>query len=184
MRGYLLDPKRARYLPAKEILAKFPLSAGTAAVEIGCGPGYWTIPIAEIVGPGGRVYAVDIEEEMLADLRDRLKSRRDLTVQVLLSNENRIPLPADSVDFAFLACVLHELDGPGTLREAGRILRPGGVLGVVEWKKIHQQEGPPYRHRLSPRQATEALDAGGFRAGETFEAGKYHYGTSAVAKPR
>jgi len=130
------------------------------------------------------VYAVDIEEEMLADLRDRLKSRRDLTVQVLLSNENRIPLPADSVDFAFLACVLHELDGPGTLREAGRILRPGGVLGVVEWKKIHQREGPPYRHRLSPRQATEALDAGGFRAGEAFEAGKYHYGTSAVAKPR
>ena len=181
-RAHLLDPERARYLPAKEILSKFPLKTGTAAVDIGCGPGYWTIPMAEIVGPSGRVYAVDLEGEMLADLRTRLEARPELPVQVMRSSEDRIPLPARSVDFAFLACVLHELDGPGTLREAARVLRPGGVLGIVEWKKIRQDIGPPYRHRLSPAQAATALLKGGFVAGETFDAPPYHYGI--VARPK
>src|SRR5688572_17200303 len=91
MRGHLLDPKRARHLPAKKILSKFPLTAGTAAVDIGCGPGYWTIPMAEIVGPTGIVYAVDLEEAMLGDLRARLSSRPELRVQVLRSTEDKLP---------------------------------------------------------------------------------------------
>ncbi len=119
---------------------------------------------------------------MLADLRARLADRPGLNVKVLRSSEDRIPLPARSADFAFLACVLHELDGPGTLREAARVLRPGGALGVVDWKKIHQLEGPPYRHRLSTRRAAEVLGDGGFTAAAPFEAGPYHFGIVAVAK--
>jgi len=182
MRDHLLEPKRARYLPAKEILTKFPLKAGGAAVDIGSGPGYWTIPMAELLGPLGRVYAVDLSEEMLEALRTRLEKYPKLDVQVLRSSEDRLPLPARSVDFAFLACVLHELDGPGTLREAARVLRPGGALGVVEWKKIHQLEGPPYRHRLSPAKAVAFLKQGGFEAREPFEAGPYHYGVTATPR--
>jgi ubiquinone/menaquinone biosynthesis C-methylase UbiE len=156
-RDHLLEPERARYLPAKAILSKFPMKVGGAAVDIGCGPGYWTIPMAKLIGPSGRVYAVDLEETMLATLRTRVERYRDLNIQVLRSTEDRLPLPARSVDFAFLACVLHELEGPGTLREAARVLRPGGILGIVEWKKIRQLEGPPYRHRLSPAQAAKVL---------------------------
>ena len=182
MRDHLLEPERARYLPAKKILSKFPMKIGGAAVDIGCGPGFWTIPMARLMGPTGQVYAVDLEEPMLADLRTRLEGFKDLNVKVLRSTEDRLPLPARSVDFAFLACVLHELDGPGTLREAGRVLRPGGVLGVVEWKKIRQGEGPPYRHRLSPKQAAKALAEGGFESEPPFEAGRYHYGITARPK--
>ncbi len=181
-RAHLLDPERARYLPAKKILSKFPLKAGSAAVDVGCGPGYWTIPMAEIVGPTGRVYAVDLSEAMLVDLRTRLDKRPELPVQVMRSSEDRVPLPARSVDFAFLACVLHELDGPGTLREAARVLRPGGVLGIVDWKKIRQDVGPPYRHRLSTAQAAARLLGGGFVADEPFEAGPHHYGIAARPK--
>jgi ubiquinone/menaquinone biosynthesis C-methylase UbiE len=105
-----------------------------------------------------------------------------LDVKVMRSTEDRLPLPARSVDFAFLACVLHELDGPGTLREAGRVLRPGGILGIVEWKKRRQLEGPPYRIRLSPKKAAEVLEEGGFDSEEAFEAGPYHYGITARPK--
>jgi ubiquinone/menaquinone biosynthesis C-methylase UbiE len=182
MRDHLLARKRARSLPAKEILSKFPIKVGGAAVDIGCGPGYWTIPMAKLIGPSGRVYAVDLEGAMLATLRTRLEMVRDLDIQVLRSTEDRLPLPARSVDFAFLACVLHELEGPGTLREAARVLRPGGILGIVEWKKIRQLEGPPYRHRLSPAQAAKVLGEGGFDADARFEAGPYHYGI--IATPR
>ena len=184
MKDHLLGPKRARYLPAKEILSKFPMKIGGAAVDIGCGPGYWTIPMARLMGPTGRVYAVDLEESMLAALRTRLAAVPKLDVKVMRSTEDRLPLPARSVDFAFLACVLHELDGPGTLREAARVLRPGGILGIVEWKKIRQGEGPPYRHRLSPAKAVAFLKQGGFEAREPFEAGPYHYGITATPRIR
>jgi ubiquinone/menaquinone biosynthesis C-methylase UbiE len=125
---------------------------------------------------------VDLEESMLAALRTRLEMYPKLDVKVLRSTEDRLPLPARSVDFAFLACVLHELDGPGTLREAGRVLRPGGILGIVEWKKRRQLEGPPYRIRLSPKKAAEVLEEGGFDSEEAFEAGPYHYGITARPK--
>jgi ubiquinone/menaquinone biosynthesis C-methylase UbiE len=138
--------------------------------------------MAKLMGATGRVYAVDLEEPMLAALRARLEKYPKLDVHVMRSTEDRIPLPARSVDFAFLACVLHELDGPGTLREAGRVLRPGGILGIVEWKKIRQLEGPPYRLRLSPAQAAKVLGKVGFETEAPFEAGPYHYGIS--AKPR
>ncbi len=182
MKDHLLGRKRARYLPAKAILSKFPMKVGGAAVDIGCGPGYWTIPMAELMGANGRVYAVDLEEAMLAALRTRLEAHPKLDVKVMRSTEDRLPLPARSVDFAFLACVLHELDGPGTLREAGRVLRPGGILGIVEWKKRRQLEGPPFRIRLSPTQAAKVLVEGGFDSEEAFEAGPYHYGIT--ARPR
>ena len=162
-RACLLDPERARYLPAREILAKFPLKGRMAAADIGCGPGYWTIPMAEITGRSGRVFAVDLEEAMLADLRARIAPRTDITIEVARSTEDHIPLPDGSVDFAFLACVLHELAGPGTLHEAARILRRGGALGVVDWKKKRQLMGPPYGHRLSPARAEEVSPRVRFR---------------------
>ena len=88
MRDRLLEPKRARYLPAKEILSKFPLKAGGAAVDIGSGPGYWTIPMAELLGPLGRVYAVDLAEEMLEALRTRLEKYPKLDIQVYSGRQN------------------------------------------------------------------------------------------------
>ncbi len=179
-RRMLLDPERARYLPAREVLGRFPVREGIAAADLGCGPGYFTLPLAELVGPRGRVFAVDTEPAMLDDLRERLKARPELPVEVLRSSEDKVPLPARSVDFAFLACVLHELEGPGTLQEVARILRPGGALGVVDWRKIRQDVGPPYAHRLSPRQVDAALRRGGFAPGEPFEAGPYHYGLIAT----
>ncbi len=180
-RARLLDPERTRLLPARDILARFPLEEGCTAADIGCGTGHFTLVMAAIVGPRGLVYAVDTEPAMLEDLRARLVQRPDLRVETLRSSEERIPLPDRSVDFAFMACVLHELDGPGTLRETARILRPGGRLGVVDWKKLREGVGPPYTHRLSPRQVDTAIRAGGLEPGETFEVTPHHYGL--VARP-
>ena len=181
-RHLLLDPSRVAYLPAKTVLRRFPVRRGFTVVDVGCGPGYFTIPLAEIVGDSGRVYAVDVEDVMLGDLRNRAAERPGLRVDTLRSIEDEIPLPDQSVDLAFMACVLHELDGLGTLREASRVLRPSGVLGIVEWKKIKQDIGPPREHRLSPTAAGAMLRRGGFVPGRAFEVGPYHYGI--VAHPQ
>jgi len=93
----------------------------------------------------------------------------------LPSTEDHIDLPDGIADFVLLACVLHELDGLGTLHEARRILRPNGVMGVVDWRRIEMSMGPPIEHRLSEEEAVSLVQKAGFRSSETRLAGPYHY---------
>lgn len=175
-RNVLVAPERAEYLPPKQILDAFGVKEGWHVADVGCGPGYFTLPMARRVGSSGRVYAVDMEPAMLEDLRRRVARAGLENVVPVPSQEDRIPVPDATVDFAFLACVLHELAGVGTLREIRRMLKPDGVLGVVDWRKIEQDMGPPVHHRLTPEEAAKVLREGGFEPGRPFEVAPYHYG--------
>lgn len=152
--------------------------------DVGAGVGFFTLPAARRVGPEGRVYAIDLSPEMLNDLRAKLEDETLANVEAYLSTEDRVPLADASVDLAFLACVFHELAGAGTLMECRRILRPKGRLGVVDWKKIDQEEGPPKEHRLDEAEVAAFLTEAGFAPTRTFEAGPYHYGIEARLAPR
>lgn len=125
------------------------------------------------------MYAIDLSPEMLEDLRAKLEAEALGNLETHLSTEDRIPLDDASVDFAFLACVLHELAGAGTLLECRRILTPSGRLGIVDWKKIDQEEGPPKEHRLDEAEVSAFLREAGFVPTRTFDAGPYHYGIEA-----
>ncbi len=181
-RAYLDSEERKSYLDPGRILEAFGLAKGMRVVDVGAGTGFFAIPAARIVGPAGRVYAVDLVPEMLADLRAKLARDPVRNLETLRSTEDRIPLPDASVDFAFLACVLHELEGPGTLRECRRVLGRDGRLAVVDWKKEDMEFGPPTEHRLDEVAARSVLRDAGFRAERTFEAGRYHYGIEARAR--
>ncbi len=178
-RAYLDSDERRSYLDAAAILKAFGVRAGMRMADVGSGTGFFAIPAAALVGPKGRVYAVDLSAEMLEDLQGKLRKAPVANLEALRSTEARIPLPDASVDLAFMACVLHELDGPGTLLEARRILRPRGQLAVVDWKKEDMEFGPPKAHRLDEREAAAVLAAAGFDVTRTFEAGAYHYGIEA-----
>jgi len=171
-------------LDPEAILRAFHVKPGWRIADIGAGIGYFTLPAARLVGPRGRVYAVDLSAEMLEDLQAKLAANHVTNVETLLSTEDRVPLADRSVDFAFLACVLHELSGPGTLLECRRILRPSGRLGVVDWKKIDQEEGPPREHRLDEAEAAAVLRDAGLEPLRTFDAGPYHYGIEARTAAR
>lgn len=175
-RAHLDSDERRAYLDPDAILGAFGVGPGMIVADIGAGTGFFAIPAAKRVGAAGRVYALDLEPQMLEDLRARAGDTGVANIGVLRSEEERIPLPDASVDIAFLACVLHELDGPGTLRECARILKPAGYLAVVDWKKIDQDIGPPMNHRLDEREARAFLQRSGFTPARTFEAGRYHYG--------
>lgn len=171
--------ERRSYLDAPAILRSLGVRDGMHLADVGAGTGFFAIPAAEIVGPGGRVYAVDMSVEMLDDLRSKLRKKPLKNLDALRSTEDRIPLPDACVDLVFLACVLHELDGPGTLLEARRILRPDGRIGIVDWKKEEMEFGPPRAHRLDEVEARAVLRDAGFHPTRTFEAGAYHYGIEA-----
>ena len=179
-RAHLDSEERRSYLDARAILASFQLRPGLRLADVGSGTGFFAIPAAELVGPKGRVWAVDLSPEMLEDLRGKLQAARaPRHLEPVRSTEDRIPLPDASVDFVFMACVLHELDGPGTLLEAHRILDPAGRLGVVDWKKEDSEAGPPKAHRLDVGEAEAILVGAGFDVVRTFEAGAHHYAIEA-----
>lgn len=178
-RAHLDSAERRSYLDAPRILRSFRVRRGLRVADIGAGTGFFAIPAAALVGPQGHVDAVDLAPEMLEDLRSKLDRDRIGNVTASRSTEDRLPLPDASVDLALLACVLHELDGPGTLLECRRILRPHGRLAVVDWKKVDMEFGPPREHRLNEAEAGDVLQAAGFAVDRTFEAGPYHYGIEA-----
>ncbi len=191
--GHKFDPEGRRHLDSEErrgyldpdaILEAFQVKVGTRMADIGAGVGFFTLPASRRVGPKGRVYAIDLSSEMLEDLQTKLEKEKLANVETYLSTEDRIPLGDASIEFAFLACVLHELAGAGTLLECRRVLKPTGRLGVVDWKKIDQEEGPPKEHRLDEVEATAILREAGFAPTQTFEAGPYHYGIEARPAPR
>jgi len=178
-RAYLDSDERRSYLDPVRILTSFGLAKGMRVADVGTGTGFFAIPAARIVGPSGKVYAVDLVPEMLEELRAKLAREPVPNLEPLRSTEDRIPLADASVDLAFLACVLHELDGPGTLRECRRILTRVGRLGVLDWKKEDMEFGPPKAHRLDEDEARSILRDAGFHPITTFEGGRYHYGIEA-----
>lgn len=147
----LLDEDRQKHLPSDEILDRLPLSPSQEVADIGCGPGYFTIPLAERV-PGGTVYALDTEEAMLERCRERVEEAGLSNVEVVRSTEDSLPLAPASMDGMLLAFVLHEAaeDRAAFLELLARHTRPGGWLAIVEWRRVESPYGPPQEIRLEP----------------------------------
>jgi len=114
--------------PPKKRLSKF-VSAGVAVADVGCGPGHFTIPIAELVGPEGKVYAADSDPKSVQVLKGKLdgaETRRRVQAEIA-SAANLEFVPSASVDFVFANDVLCCMaDHAGAVAEIKRILKPQG----------------------------------------------------------
>lgn len=176
----LLSPERRQMHDPDAVLDAIGVSSGMRVADVGCGPGLFTLPAAERVGAGGRVYALDVQPEMVKRVEERAAEAGLGNIQTIVSKEAELPLPDSAVDVALLANVLHESgDRPRFLAEIGRTLRPGGVLGVVDWRKEEMPMGPPVADRLSPDQVEADLRAAGFEVEGAFPVGPRHYGVKA-----
>jgi ubiquinone/menaquinone biosynthesis C-methylase UbiE len=126
----LLNPLRSVFMPARRTLAKFDLHPGDTVLELGPGPGYYTAEASQIVGPNGRIFAVDIQRGMI----ERLMSRVDASnLDALVADATHLPLRDATVDRAYLVTVLGEVPDPlAALVELRRVLAPAGVLAIDE----------------------------------------------------
>jgi ubiquinone/menaquinone biosynthesis C-methylase UbiE len=107
-------------------------------VDIGSGPGRFTIPIAKLIAPG-EVYAIDVDEDSLEELQRRAKEEGMTNVNVVRADVTKgIPLPEGLADLALLANVLHDFIHEGAsqvvLSNVKRLLKPGGRVAVFEFK--------------------------------------------------
>ncbi len=122
-------------------------------VDLGCGPGYFTVPAATLVGPRGKVYGVDVHPEMLEACRSRVAAA-GARVELVHSTETHIPLPDGIADLVLVAVVLHETGDPAALlREARRLLKPGGEVALIEFRQQNEPTGPPTERPHPPRLA-------------------------------
>ena len=150
------------------------LRPGQTVVDVGAGTGFYSFPAAQLVGTKGCVYAVDISAELVELIRERSSRRHLSNVVPVLSSRTHIPIEDAVADVALLANVLHGIP-PSTVDETVRLLRPGGRLVDVDWKKAKTVDGPPEEHRLTPGEATAALSARGLVMVDSFDLGPQHY---------
>lgn len=149
-------------------------------LDVACGAGNYAIEIARRMRGTGTVQALDLWEEGIARLRLKAGSLGLENIQATVCDVSRhIPLGDQSVDICLMATVLHDLiaDGShaGTLREILRVMKPGGCLAVVEFKKMPGPPGPPEKVRLSQRDLVEILEPLGFQCRETVDLGTVTY---------
>jgi ubiquinone/menaquinone biosynthesis C-methylase UbiE len=175
-RQELLSEQREAMLQPAELLRRLGLSSGDTVADIGCGPGFFTLPAAEIVGDGGVVLAADIQGEMLSAIRSRAAEHGLTNVHVVKTSDKEIPIPDGSCDFVLLAFVLDEVEQRASfLHRAARLLKPGGRLAVLEWEKEQQPDGPPVADRISPEELRADADAAGLYLDEQRELNDQHY---------
>lgn len=167
------SPERRRLLPPEEVIKKMELLDGQKVVDIGCGIGYFTFPMAKAVGKKGFVYGVDISEEMLNEAKIRYSNSEVITlnnIKFIQSKESILPLDDHIADVVLMVNVFHELDEPNSLlTEIKRVLINNGKLLIVEWKKEEMEMGPPLSHRKSVDEINNTIIGNGFNYLEVLE---------------
>jgi SAM-dependent methyltransferase len=144
---------------------------GASVADIGAGSGYMTERLAARVGPAGRVYANDLQPQMLYLLSRRLEERRITNVTLVQGTVDDPKLAAASVDLALMVDVYHELSQPqAILRRLREALKPGGRLVLVEYRKEDPAIPIKFEHKMTVAEATLEVEAEGFTLAKVDEA--------------
>ena len=154
-------------------------TAGSRVVDLACGLGRYSLAIAPRVGQSGLVYAVDLWPEGIASLRREIAERGITNIRPIVADiRSRLPIDEGSIDACLLAAVFHDLapeERRPVLQEVVRLLRPGGALTIVEFKKIAEGPGPPIRIRMDEADIEALVAPWGFVRVAVGEVGKYNY---------
>ncbi len=171
------DPERLLWLPPDEVIAALQVQAGDAVADIGAGTGYFTIPLARSVGPQGKVFAVNAQEEMLSLLRQKLDGASLSNIEMVRAEADHTTLQDGACMLAFLANIWHEFDDRvAVLRESLRILRPGGRIAILDWRPdVEPVAGPPLTHRIAAEEAVKEMHIAGFTPLASTLAGRYSW---------
>lgn len=156
---------RREVLPPKETLLEMGLVEGDVMADIGCGIGYFATEAAKVIGESGKVYGLDILEEMLEETRERAAREGIGNIETVLTEEYSLKLEDESVDYAFTVNVVHEVeDKERFLGEINRVLKSGGRFAVMDFEKKEMEMGPPMDHRISIEEMERLLLSSGFKA--------------------
>ena len=179
--SHVFNPKRIAALESEErrtwqnpekTLELLELKPSYVVADLGCGTGYFTVPLADKVK---KVYGIDIQKEMLTVLEQKIKKQKILNIETVLSKENEIPLQTESIDLLLSVNTLHEFrDKEAIICEMRRVLRADGKAAIIDFKKEETDFGPPVAIRFSEEQAMRLFKKSGLTALRRHDL-QYHY---------
>lgn len=157
--GWLDRPEREEEEATSKLLPLLKLKAGDRVADVGAGSGYYTFRMSALVGPKGKVFAVDIQPEMLDLIRQRSKARKITNVEPVRGTITDPNLPPDSIDLILLVDVYHEFDHPQEMTRAMvEALRPGGRLVFVEYRAEDSKVPIKEVHKMSKSQVLKEME--------------------------
>lgn len=156
--GWLERPEREREEAVSKLMPALDVKEGQIVADFGAGSGHHTVRLSKLVGAKGKVYAVDIQKEMIELIRQRAKKEKLENIELVLSKEKDPKLPAAGLDMILMVDVYHELTYPYEVTaELIKALKPGGRLIFVEFRL----EDPKVRildvHRMSLAQVKKEM---------------------------
>ncbi len=155
---WLERPEREREEQPAKLMAALKLKPGEVVADLGAGSGYFTFRMAPLVGPKGKVYATDIQPEMLELIKQRAKARKITNIEPLLGKVDDAKLPANSCDLILMVDVYHEFDFPYEMTASMiKALKPGGRLVFVEFRLEDPNVPIKLVHKMSEAQVKREM---------------------------
>ena len=159
---WLERPEREKEENTSLLLKNLAVKPGMMIADIGAGSGYHSALLSKMVG-SGKVFAVDVEPEMIAYLSERIQQEKLSHIVPILSTEQKLPLPENTIDMMLLVDVYHEFSYPYEMTLSMRAaLKPGGKLVLVEFRSEDLTVPIKTIHKMSEAQAIKEFKAAGF----------------------
>lgn len=166
--GWLERPEREKEEHTSKLLPPLKIKPGDCVLDLGAGSGYYTMKLAEIVGEKGKVYALDIQPEMLDLIRKRVKAAKLANVELVRNTETELKVAPGSIDLILLVDVYHELAYPYEVTvEMVKALKPGGRLVFVEFRLEDDNVPIKLVHKMSEKQVLKEMEGHALRHVET-----------------
>ena len=168
-------------LNVSDIVKRLDIKESYTIVDLGCGGGgHFVDVLARLAGKKGKVYALDVQKQVLDVVASKMTQLGLTNVEYVWSNletYGAAKIPNESCDIALLVNVLFQnKDHTAILRESMRFLRNGGRLVIIDWKKSSSLFGPPQDLRVEPMKLKDIGFSLGLKWIDEFDAGPYHFG--------
>lgn len=161
------DPQRDVWQKPHEVIQALRLAPDALVADVGAGTGYFAVRFAHML-PKGRVFAVDVEPDMVKHLRERAK-REGLANVVAVAGAPADPKLPEPVDLVVLVDVYHHVESREQyFRNLQRSLRPGGRVAIIDFR-LDARQGPPRAARVAPEQVRNELAAAGYTQVESHD---------------
>jgi len=168
---WLERPERVQEEDPDRALNILNVAKGSSVADVGAGSGYWTVKLAKRVGPAGRVFATDLQPQMLDLLGRRLTADGITNVTLVRGAVDDPKLPPASVDLELMVDVYHELSQPqAMLRGLREALKPDGRLVLLEYRKEDPSIPIKFEHKMSVAEAKLEVEDEGFTLAAVDEA--------------
>ena len=139
------------------------IKPGMIIADVGAGTGYFTVLLAQRVGPEGKVYANDIQPKLLGILQDKIQKQKLSNIEVVQGRQDDVRLPEATIELALLVDVYHEFQYPqAMLASIRRSLKPSGQLVLLEYRKEDRDLPILEEHKMSIKEARTEVEAEGF----------------------